>query len=94
MKIKHENASMDLLRANQNRLHKAVGTRDWTASLEAKLGEGNFGIVYMATMTQNRKSKKVAIKQVKNIDNQNHIINLRNELSLMNNFKSKPHEND
>ena len=91
--IKHENASMDLLSANQNRLRKAIGTRDWTASLEAKLGEGNFGIVYMATMTQNRKSKKVAIKQVKNIENQAHIISLRTELGLMNTLKSKPHEN-
>ena len=44
-------------------------------------------------MTQKSRTKKVAIKQVKNIENQTHIGSLKTELELMNTFKSKPHEN-
>ena len=61
MKIKHQNAATDFLRVNLKHLNESIGEREWTALLEAKLGEENFGIVYRATMTKHRKSKTVAI---------------------------------
>ena len=72
--------TIDIIISRQAELNEALLTRNCTVSLEKKLGEGNFGIVYQATMKRGRKTSKVAIKQVKNITNQVHIDTLKSEI--------------
>lgn len=84
--------SIDMIISRQAELNEALLKRNCTVSLEEKLGEGNFGIVYQATMKRGRKTSKVAIKHVKNVTNQVHIDTLKSEIELMSTLKSKPNQ--
>ena len=83
----------DTMKANQNLIDRTAENRDWSVSLERKLGEGNFGVVYKATLNEGGASRKVAIKQIKNLGNKGQIESLKTEITMMTDLKEKPHPN-
>ena len=87
------NKIMNTIRTNQDRIDRATANCSWKVSLEDKLGEGSFGIVYQASLTEGTKNRKVAIKQVKNTGHRIYIESLRAELDVLNSLKNRPHQN-
>ena len=83
----------NIMKTMQAGIDEATVNYDWTVTLEKKLGEGEFGIVYKATMKKDISTREVAIKQVKNIANQGHLDSLKTELEIMNLLKDQPHQN-
>ena len=83
----------NIMKTMQARIDEATVNYDWTITLEKRLGEGEFGIVFKATMKKDISTREVAIKQVKNIANQGQLDSLRTELEIMNLLKDQPHQN-
>ena len=83
----------NIMKTMQAGIDEATVNYDWTITLEKRLGEGEFGIVFKATMKKDISTREVAIKQVKNIANQGQLDSLRTELEIMNLLKDQPHQN-
>ena len=81
------------MKTNQARIDTTTTNSGRTITLEEKLGEGSFGIVYKATLNDGVARKTMALKLVKSGDSKGQVDSLKNELEMMNILKGKPHKN-